>query len=206
MCYNIYSKNTIRTAGEGMARGKLYVISGPSGAGKGTICKRILEEDSNIRFSVSMTTRAPREGEQDRVDYYFVTREEFEKLLAEGGLLEHNLYVNNYYGTPRKQVVQWLEEGHDVILEIDYHGAFQVRKTYPEAVLVFILPPSVEELRERILCRGSETRETLKRRLEEAMNDLAQADKYDYRVVNEDVDAAVREVQQIMRFERNKEV
>ena len=113
--------------------------------------------------------------------------------------------MNNYYGTPRRQVVQWLEEGHDVILEIDYHGAFQIRETYPEAVLVFILPPSVEELRERILGRGSETRETLERRLEEAMNDLAQADKYDYRVVNEDVDAAVKEVQQIMKSERNKE-
>ena len=114
MCYNNYSKNTIRTAGEGMTKGKLYVISGPSGAGKGTICKRILQEDGNIRFSVSMTTRAPRKGEKDRVDYYFVTREEFEKLLSEGGLLEHNKYVNNYYGTPRRQVVQWLEEGHDV--------------------------------------------------------------------------------------------
>ena len=205
LCYNSYSKNTIRTAGEGMTKGKLYVIYGPSGAGKGTICKRILQEDGNIRFSVSMTTRAPREGEKDRVDYYFVTREEFEKLLSEGGLLEHNKYVNNYYGTPRRQVVQWLEEGHDVILEIDYHGAFQIRETYPEAVLVFILPPSVEELRERILGRGSETRETLERRLEEAMNDLAQADKYDYRVVNEDVDAAVKEVQQIMKSERNKE-
>ncbi|MGN0702035.1 MAG: guanylate kinase [Lentihominibacter sp.] len=188
-----------------MTRGKLYVISGPSGAGKGTICKRILQEDSNIRFSVSMTTRAPREGERDRVDYYFVTREEFEELLSEGGLLEYNRYVNNYYGTPRRQVVQWLEEGHDVILEIDYHGAFQVRETYPEAVLVFILPPSVEELRERILGRGSETGEILERRLEEAMNDLAQADKYDYRVVNEDVDAAVKEVQHIMKSERNKE-
>ncbi|MDO4833693.1 MAG: guanylate kinase [Bacillota bacterium] len=188
-----------------MTRGKLYVISGPSGAGKGTICRKVLEEDSNIRFSVSMTTRKPREGEEDAVDYFFVSREEFERLLAEGGLLEHNLYVNNYYGTPVKQVVQWLGEGHDVILEIDYNGAFQVRETYPEAVLVFILPPSVEELRSRIMGRGSETEEAMNRRLAEAMNELAQADKYDYRIVNENVDAAVKEVQRIMKIERSKE-
>ncbi|MDO4176094.1 MAG: guanylate kinase [Bacillota bacterium] len=188
-----------------MTKGKLYVISGPSGAGKGTICKRVLEEDDNIRFSVSMTTREPREGEKDAVDYFFVTKEEFERLLAEGGLLEHNLYVNNYYGTPRKQVVQWLEEGHDVILEIDFHGAFQVREAYPEAVLVFILPPSVEELKARIIGRGSETEESMQKRLDEAMNDLAQADKYDYRVVNENLEAAVCEVQQIMKIERSKE-
>ena len=188
-----------------MGEGKLIVISGASGVGKGTVLNRMMELRKDLSLSVSATTRLPRPGEKEGVHYYFVTREEFEKLLSEGGLLEHNQYVNNYYGTPRRQVVQWLEEGHDVILEIDYHGAFQIRETYPEAVLVFILPPSVEELRERILGRGSETRETLERRLEEAMNDLAQADKYDYRVVNEDVDAAVKEVQQIMKSERNKE-
>ena len=188
-----------------MGEGKLIVISGASGVGKGTVLNRMMELRKDLSLSVSATTRLPRPGEKEGVHYYFVTREEFEKLLSEGGLLEHNKYVNNYYGTPRRQVVQWLEEGHDVILEIDYHGAFQIRETYPEAVLVFILPPSVEELRERILGRGSETRETLERRLEEAMNDLAQADKYDYRVVNEDVDAAVKEVQQIMKSERNKE-
>ena len=188
-----------------MAKGKLYVISGPSGAGKGTICKKVLEADDNIRFSVSMTTRNPRKGEKEAVDYFFVSKEAFEKLLSEGGLLEHNLYVNNYYGTPRKQVVQWLEEGHDVILEIDYHGAFQVRESYPEAILVFILPPSVEELKARIIGRGSESEEIMNKRLEEAMNDLAQADKYDFRVVNENLDAAVAEVQQIMMIEKSKE-
>ena len=188
-----------------MARGKLYVISGPSGVGKGTICKKVLEADSNIRFSVSMTTRQPREGEADGLDYFFVTKEEFERLLSEGGLLEHNHYVSNYYGTPVKPVMEWLDKGVDVMLEIDFHGAFQVREKYPEAVLVFIMPPSIEQLKARITGRGTESAETINRRLEEAMNDMAQADEYDYRVVNDDIDAAVKEVQQIIKTERSKE-
>lgn len=188
-----------------MMKGKLYVVSGPSGAGKGTICKRVLKSDKNIKFSVSMTTRRPRDGEEDAVDYFFVSRDEFESLLAKGGLLEYNVYVGNYYGTPRKQVVAWLEQGYDVMLEIDYHGAFQVRESFPDAILIFIMPPSVEELRDRIKDRGSETEETMNKRLHEAMNDLAQADKYDYRIVNDDIDAAVTEMQRIMIKERDKE-
>lgn len=188
-----------------MTRGKLFVISGPSGAGKGTICKKLLEADSNIMLSVSMTTRTPREGEIHGKDYFFVERDEFEQLLFEGGLLEYNQYCDNYYGTPRQQIVHWMEEGHDVILEIDYHGAFNVRNAYPQAVLIFILPPSIEELKERILGRGSETEETLQRRLDQAMSELAQADKYDYRVVNDDVDIATAEVQKIIRIEKSKE-
>ena len=182
------------------------MISGPSGVGKGTICKKILEADGNIRFSVSMTTRAPREGEVEGVDYFFVSKEQFLLLLEEGQLLEHNQFVENYYGTPRQSVVDWISEGHDVLLEIDYHGAFQVRESYPEAVLIFIAPPSVEELRARILGRGSETAEQLENRLAQAMDDLAQADEYDYLVVNDDVDTAVWKVQQIMRIEKGKEV
>ena len=188
-----------------MSKGKLYVISGPSGVGKGTICRKVLDADDNIRFSVSMTTRKPRAGETDKVDYCFVSRESFEKLLTEGGLLEYNHYVNNYYGTPKEPVVEWTGQGHDVILEIDYHGAFQVKKAYPDAVLIFVMPPSVAELKSRIAGRGSETEETMRKRLEEAMNDLSQADKYDYNVVNEDIDAAVKEVQHIMKIERSKE-
>ena len=183
----------------------MFVISGPSGAGKGTICKRLLEEDNNIRFSVSMTTRAPREGEVDGKDYFFVNKEEFEVLLSEHGLLEHNCYLDNYYGTPRRQIVAWLEEGRDVILEIDYHGAFQVRESYPECVLIFIMPPSIEELEERITGRGSETEETKQRRLREAMGEIAQADKYDYIVVNDNLDTAVARVSEIMESERNRE-
>lgn len=159
-----------------------------------------------MRFSVSMTTRSPREGEVEGVDYFFVSREEFLQLLDEGQLLEYNRFVDNYYGTPRQSVMDWIEEGHDVLLEIDYHGAFQVREAYPEAVLVFIAPPSVEELRARILGRGSETEEQVNNRLAQAMDDLAQADEYDYIVVNDDVDTAVWKVQQVMRIEKGKEV
>jgi len=189
-----------------MARGRLFVISGPSGVGKGSICKRILEADSNMRFSVSMTTRAPREGEVEGVDYFFVSKEQFEKLLCEGQLLEHNQFVENYYGTPRQSVMDWLDEGCDVLLEIDYHGAFQVRESYPAAVLIFIAPPSIEALRERIMGRGSETEEQLEGRLKQAMDDMAHADEYDYMVVNDDIRTAVWQVQQIIRIEKGKEV
>lgn len=194
MCYN-----------SAMAKGKLYVISGPSGAGKGTICKKILEADSNIRFSVSMTTRSPREGETEGKDYFFVNKEEFLELLENAGLLEHNNYVGNYYGTPKQQVVEWIEEGHDVLLEIDYHGAFQVRESYPEAVLIFIMPPSIEDLKMRIAGRGTETESVMAERLKEALNDMAQADKYDYKVINDDIETAVAKVQRIMKTEKSKE-
>ena len=189
-----------------MAQGKLFVISGPSGVGKGTICTRILDADENMRFSVSMTTRQPREGEVEGEDYFFVDKPAFEKLLQEGGLLEHNQYLDNYYGTPRAQVVQWIEEGSSVILEIDYHGAFQVRDAYPDCVLIFIMPPSIDELEARISGRGSETEETKQKRIVEALKEIAQSDKYDYIVVNENLDAAVERVSQIMDFERNKPI
>ena len=189
-----------------MTRGKLFVISGPSGVGKGTICKKLFEADDNLRFSVSMTTRAPREGEVEGKDYFFVSRERFEELLREGQLLEHNKFVDNYYGTPRGPVVEWMDKGHDVLLEIDYHGAFQVRDAYPEAVLVFIAPPSVEELKARIRGRGTETEEQIEGRIAQAMDDMAQADEFDYLVLNDDLNTAVWKVQQIMRIEKGKEV
>lgn len=188
-----------------MKKGTLFIISGPSGTGKGTICKKLLEADPDLRLSVSVTTRAPREGEVDGREYFFITREQYLELLESGGLLEHaSVYGEKMYGTPREPVVNWLEQGLDVILEIDVQGAFQVRENYPECVLIFILPPSMEELRNRILGRGSETEETMAARLGEAQREIDLSERYDHRVVNGDLEQAVTEVQQIIRSERTK--
>jgi len=187
-----------------MTKGKLFVISGPSGAGKGTICRSILEEAKDIKFSVSMTTRAPREGEVHGKHYYFATHEEFRQLIAENGFMEHAEVYGNFYGTPRKQAVDWMEAGNDVILEIDVQGALQVKESYPEAVLVFILPPSIEELKNRITGRGSETEETMKKRLGAALQEINCIDKYDYRVVNLELADAIKRVKAIIMAEQCK--
>lgn len=186
-----------------MKKGKLFIVSGPSGTGKGTICKKILEQDPNIRLSVSVTTRAPREGEVDGREYHFITRERYMELLEEGNLLEHaSVYGKTMYGTPRGPVMDWIEEGLDVILEIDVQGAFQVRENWPDCVMIFILPPSMEELKARIMGRGSETEETMAARLGEAQHEIDQSDRYDYRVVNGDLQRAVEDVRQIIENER----
>ena len=188
-----------------MTKGKLFVVSGPSGAGKGTICRSILEEAKDIKFSVSMTTRPPREGEVHGEHYYFVTYEEFRRLIAEDGFMEYaNVYGNNFYGTPRKQTVEWMEAGSDVILEIDVQGALQVKKSYPEAILIFILPPSIEELKNRITGRGSETEETMAKRLGAALQEINCIDKYDYRVVNQELAEAIERVKAIILAEQCK--
>lgn len=159
--------------------------------------------DQDIVFSVSVTTRSPRQGEVHGVDYFFMEREGYMQLLEEGGLLEHaSVYGKTLYGTPREPVMEWLADGKDVILEIDVQGAFQVRENFPDCVLIFILPPSIEELEARIRGRGSETEETLRARLAEAESEMAQADRYDYRIVNEDPDEASREVYDIIIGER----
>lgn len=188
-----------------MDKGKLFIISGPSGTGKGTICKKLLETDPNLRLSVSVTTRAPREGEVDGREYHFITEERYMELLEEGGLLEHaSVYGKTMYGTPREPVMDWLEQGTDVILEIDVQGAFQVRENYPDCILIFILPPSMEELRSRILNRGSETEGTMAARLGEAQREIDLSERYDYRVVNGELEQAVAEVRQIINDERTE--
>lgn len=184
-------------------KGKLFIISGPSGTGKGTICKALLERN-DIEISISMTTRAPREGEIHGVSYYFATREEFEKTIAEGGFLEYADVFGNYYGTPKAMVVEKLEQGRDVVLEIDVHGAINAKKVYPESVLIFILPPSLEELRARIVGRGTETEDVINLRLSKALEEMSYIDKYDYYVVNDVIDDAIIRTEAIMLAERGR--
>lgn len=186
-----------------MEKGKLFVISGPSGVGKGTICSRILEE-TGMEFSVSMTTRKPRANEVDGVDYFFVTREEFQKAVDEGGLLEHAEVYGNSYGTPVAQTFERLEAGIDVMLDIDTQGALNVKRMYPDGVFIFILPPSLEELKNRIVTRGSETEETLKIRMGGAIAELSHAREYDYCVINGEIEEAVEAVKAIWRAEHLK--
>lgn len=170
-------------------RGTLFVYSGPSGVGKGTLLAPLMEGES-IRFSVSMTTRPPRPGEVDGRQYYFVTREVFEKCIADGGFLEYAEYNGNYYGTPRAMVEEQLAKGVDVVLEIEVMGARKVRAAFPEAVFVFVMPPSFAALRERLAARGTEPPEVVERRLAAAKRELACAEEYDYIIINDDVETA----------------
>ena len=181
-----------------MTAGKLFIISGPSAVGKGTIVKRITDSDENIRVSVSATTREPREGETEGVSYYFMTDGEFQKSVKEGGFLEHASVHGHYYGTPKAPVMSQLEEEHDVILEIDVQGAMQVKESCPEGVFIFILPPSLDELRSRILHRGTESQEDIEIRMNAAEKELEYLPHYDYCVVNEDLDKAVESVKKII--------
>ena len=182
-----------------MNRGTLYIISAPSGTGKGTIVSEILKADPNIHFSVSATTRAPREGEKDGVNYYFISREEFQGLVDSGGMLEHAEFCGNCYGTPKKAVFDKLADGHDVILEIETVGAMNVKAACPEAVSVFILPPSLKELRHRLESRGTESEETVAKRIAEARGEIGKARNYDFVVVNDDLEKAIEDVREVMR-------
>lgn len=185
-------------------KGRLLVVSGPSGAGKGSISKRIVEEVEDLIYSISMTTRAPRPDEIDGRNYYFVTHEEFEQTIKENGFLEYAKVYGEFYGTPRAKVMQYLEEGKDVVLEIDIQGAMNIRKSYPKGVLIFILPPSMLELRKRITGRGSETKSDIELRMGEALKEIAYIDKYDYCVVNGDLDEAVSRVKAIIIAEHSR--
>lgn len=189
-----------------MGKGKLLVISGPSGTGKGTICNKLFSEMENIVFSISMTTRKPREGEVHGVNYFFVDKPAFEEMISENGFLEYAQVFENYYGTPKKMVMDKLNAGIDVILEIDVQGAMQVKEVYPEAVLIFILPPSLEELRNRIVGRGTETEDVINLRLGEAFNEINYVKQYDYAVVNDVLDDAVETVKAIIKTEKTRVV
>ena len=185
-------------------KGKLIVVSGPSGCGKGTVLKRVLSENSNIHYSVSATTRKAREGEKDGVHYYFITREEFEEKINSGGMLEYAEYVGNYYGTPKDTVVSALEAGKDVILEIEVKGAKKIKEKCPGAIFVFIKPPSIEELERRLIGRGTEKMEVIKKRLKKAIEEMENERLYDYSVVNDDIDSAAADIAAIIRSEKLK--
>ncbi len=186
--------------------GKLFIISGPSGAGKGTICQRLISDSDpdRICLSISMTTRTPRPGEVDGVSYYFTTKEKFEEEVERGELLEHAQVYGNYYGTPKSKVIEKLRQGIDVVLEIDIQGALKVKEAYPNGIFIFILPPSMAELRKRITGRGTDSRETIDLRLSQTLSEIAYIDKYDYCVVNGELEEAVARVKAISVAEHSR--
>lgn len=186
-----------------MDKGILLVISGFSGAGKGTVVKRLLEKDSNLWLSVSMTTRSPREGEKEGESYYFVSKEKFEDTIANDGLLEHASYADNYYGTPRKYVEDHMNSGKDVLLEIETKGALQVKKKFPDAVLVFITPPSAEELKRRLTGRGTETPEVINKRMGIAASEADLINEYDYLIVNDTVEQCCDDILELIKVSHN---
>lgn len=183
-------------------RGQLIVFSGPSGVGKGTILARYMARREDICFSVSATTRAPRPGEEDGRQYFFLTHEKFEELIAQGRMLEYAQYSGNYYGTPRRFVEEKLAAGVDVVLEIEVQGAAKVKEACPEALLVFVLPPSVAELRRRLTGRGTEDAATVQKRMDAALGEIRCAGSYDYVIVNDDLDLAVEELATVVQAAR----
>jgi guanylate kinase len=184
-----------------ISRGQLIVMSGPSGAGKGTVCKAILEKN-DFWISVSATTRSPRNSELEGVNYYFITKEDFREKIAAEDFLEYAEVYGNYYGTPKSEVLKVLDSGRDVILEIDIQGALKVKKAYPQGIFIFILPPSMEELKNRITNRGSETPESLITRFTSAHKEISFVTKYDYAVVNDTVENACEKIQSIIIAEK----
>ena len=185
-------------------KGKLIVLSGPSGAGKSTVLFKAIEGRNDICFSTSVTTRNPRPGEQDGREYFFINHERFKEMIANDELLEYAMYVENYYGTPRAYVEEKMNSGFNVVLDIEVQGARQVKDKMPEAVKIFIIPPSIDELAARLRGRGTDTEEAIQGRLARARQEYAEADFYDYIIVNDDVERAAAELNAIMLAEHCK--
>lgn len=186
-------------------RGILIVVSGFSGSGKGTLMKELLKRYPDIyALSISATTRAPREGEEDGREYFFISKDEFEKMIAKDELIEYARYVENYYGTPRRYVEEKMKQGKDVILEIEIQGALKVKKAFPDTLLLFVTPPSAEELQSRLIGRGTETMKVIRSRMDRACEEAQGMELYDYLIVNDDLDACVEEMHSIIRGEHRR--
>ncbi|OPX86774.1 MAG: Guanylate kinase [Pelotomaculum sp. PtaB.Bin104] len=185
-------------------KGILFVVSGPSGTGKGTICKALLDGDPALRLSISTTTRSPRIGEVEGEHYFFLTKEIFSQMIREGQFLEWAEVYGNYYGTSRQFVLETLEQGSDVILEIDIQGALQVKEKFPEAVLIFVSPPSMSELKERLIVRGTDSLAEIEKRLSYTADELKLAGRYDYVVINDNLAKAVEKVRAIITAEKSR--
>lgn len=185
-------------------QGILVVISGFSGAGKGTLLKAMMEKYHNYALSISATTRSPREGEQNGKEYFFVNWESFEKMIEEGQLIEYAQYVNNYYGTPRQYVFQQMADGKDVILEIEIQGALKIKEQFPEALLLFVMPPNADELKRRLVGRGTESTEVIEARLHRAEEEAAGIDSYDYILINDNLEQCVEDMHQLIQAQHNR--
>lgn len=184
-------------------RNVLIVISGPSGVGKGTVAKKLVERNKNLALSVSCTTRSPREGEKNGRDYFFIDKDEFCSKIDCGGFLEYSEHFENYYGTPKSFVLEKLKD-RDVLLEIDVNGGLEIKKSYPEAVLIMLLPPDLNEIRNRLVKRNTETIEKIDLRMERVEYELDKKNQYDYSVVNDDLNEAIENIEKIINTEKNK--
>lgn len=184
-------------------KGILIVVSGFSGAGKGTLMKKLIQEYDNYALSISATTRAPRPGEEDGREYFFLNRSAFEEKIADNGLIEYACYCDNYYGTPRDYVEKQLEAGKDVILEIEIQGALKIKEQYPTALLLFVMPPSAQELERRLVGRGTETLDVVKKRMNRAIEEAQGIENYDYIVVNDDLGECVKQLHEIIKAAHN---
>lgn len=185
-------------------QGILVVVSGFSGAGKGTLMKALLGKYNNYALSISATTRSPRAGEVDGREYFFITREEFQEMIARDQLIEWAQYVDNYYGTPKQYVFQQMSDGKDVILEIEIQGALKIKERFPDALLLFVLPPNADELRNRLVGRGTESEDVIQARLHRASEEADGMNSYDYILVNDDVDRCAEEMHRLIQAQHNK--